>query len=167
MKPLPFLLLLALPALTASCGGGGDTRIPKGDPARVVDAIKADEVHWNADWKSGDPDKVAAHFGPGATVMVPGAPPMVGDAAIKAGVQQAMNDPAFTFVFSSDKVDVAASGDLAASRGVYTETDSDPTTKAKVVTTGTFVTVYKPQSDGVWRAVWDISTPGAAPPPAP
>jgi len=166
MKSLSLLLCLAPAALAASCGGA-DTMIPKSDPARVVDAIKADEVHWNADWKSGDPDKVAAHFGPGAVVMAPGAPPMVGDAAIKGGVQQVMNDPTFSFTFASDKVDVASSGDLAASRGVYTETRSDPSTKAKVTTTGTFVTVYKPQADGVWRAVWDISTPGVPPPPAP
>jgi ketosteroid isomerase-like protein len=166
MKSLPPLFCLALMATTASCSGG-DGAIPKGDPARVVDAIKADEVHWNADWKSGDPEKVAAHFGSGAVVMIPGAAPLVGAAAIKAGVQQAMNDPDFAYAFASDKVQVASSGDLAVSRGAYTETSDDPAAKTKVTTAGTFVTVYKPQADGVWRAVWDISTPGAPAAPAP
>jgi ketosteroid isomerase-like protein len=166
MKTLPPLLCLSLAMLSASCSGG-DIAIPKSDPARVVDAIKSDEVRWNTDWKSGDADKVAAHFGSGAVVMIPGAAPMAGAAAIKAGIQQAMNDPDFAFAFASEKVEVASSGDLAVSRGAYTETSDDPAAKTRVTTAGTFVTVYKPQADGAWRAVWDISTPGAPAPPAP
>jgi hypothetical protein len=44
---------------------------------------------------------------------------------------------------------------------VFTETTTDPATKAAAKVSGTFVTVYKPQPDGTWKAVWDITAPGA------
>jgi uncharacterized protein (TIGR02246 family) len=148
--------------LVAACGPRADK--PKFNAARAVDAIRTGEVKWNADWKSGDPGKVAAHYAPEATVMVPGAGPVTGLEAIRADAQKIMDDPAFTLTFSSDKVDVAASGDLAVSRGTFKESATDPAKAARVDTAGTFVTVYKPQPDGSWKAVWDIATPGPASP---
>jgi hypothetical protein len=35
----------------------------------------------------------------------------------------------------------------------------------RIDTVGAFVTVYKRQPDGSWKAIWDIATPGAAPAP--
>jgi ketosteroid isomerase-like protein len=158
--------LVLLACLTALCACAPRTDKPRFNAAKVVDAIRADEVRWNADWKSGDAGKVVAHYAPDAVVMVPGAAPEVGIEAIRAGAQRSIDDPAFSLTFSSDKVDVAASGDLAASRGSFTEASTDPATKAQSKITGTFVTVYKPQPDGSWKALWDIATPGAAPAPA-
>jgi ketosteroid isomerase-like protein len=160
MKSSPILASLTLALLAAACSPMGEASAPKADPARIVDAIKTDEVHWNADWKSGDANKVAAHYAPGAIVMVPGGAPVTGP-AITSGIQAALNDPGFVLTFASDKVEVSASGDLAVTHGAYTQTDTDPNTKSPVTTSGSFVTVYKPQADGTWKAVWDITTPGA------
>ena len=132
------------------------------DTARIVDSIKSDEVHWNADYKSGDAGKVAAHYAPDGVVMSPGYATKVGTAAIKAANEQAFSDPKYGLIFSSDRVDVAASGDLAAAHGAYRETTTDPKTGAAVTAAGSYVTVYKPGADGVWKAVWDINTPGAS-----
>ncbi|MGI9170826.1 MAG: YybH family protein [Caulobacteraceae bacterium] len=134
------------------------------DTAKIVDAIKIAEVRANADWKSGDASRVAAFFAPDATIMVAGAPPAVGAAAIKAVAQQLMDDPAFTLSFASDRVYVAASGDLAAARGSYRQTATDPATRAVVTQTGSYVTVFRPAAGGAWKGVWDIVAPGA---PAP
>ena len=163
MRTLILPVCLAASAL-AACGGTPDK--PRFNSARVVDAIRTDEVHWNADWKSGDAGKIVAHYAADAVVMDTEQAPDTGIEAIRADVQKTIDDPGFTLTFSSDKVDVAASGDLAASRGTFTETATDPATKAVTKTTGTFVTVYKPQADGAWKAVWDISTPGAPAPKA-
>jgi ketosteroid isomerase-like protein len=158
MKAL-FLLgcLLALGACTPKADK------PHFNAAKTVDDIRTDEVRWNADWKSGDAGKIVAHYAPDAVVMIPGANAEVGIEAIRAGTQKSIDDPAFTLTFNSDKVDVAASGDLAASRGSFTEISTDPATKAQSKVSGTFVTVYKPQPDGSWKATWDIATPGPAP----
>ena len=131
------------------------------DTAKIVDAIKTDEVHWNADWKSGDAARLAAHFAPNAVVMSSGSPPLVGTAAIQSATSQLIGQPGFAFAFVSDRVDVAASGDLAASRGSYRMTTEDPKTGDAVTEAGSYVTVYKPGANGVWRAVWDITAPGS------
>jgi ketosteroid isomerase-like protein len=161
MKASLTLIVIGSSVLLSSCGAKATHARASIDTAKVIDAIKTDEVHWNSDYKSGDAAAVAAHYAASATVMMPGAAPMVGTAAIKAGLEGALADKGFTLTFASEKVDVAASGDIAASRGAYTETATDPKTKAVVTEKGTFVTVYKPQPDGAWKAIWDINTPGA------
>jgi uncharacterized protein (TIGR02246 family) len=133
------------------------------DTAKIVDAIKTDEVHWNADYKSGDAARVAAHYAQDAVAMYPGYPVAVGAAAIKAANEQAFADPKYGLTFSSDHVKVAASGDLAVAHGSYKETTTDPKTGEPVTATGSYVTVYKPDGAGVWRAFWDINTPNSSP----
>jgi ketosteroid isomerase-like protein len=156
------VLLACLGAvLLASCGPGVPLHPPV-DTAKVVDAIKTDEVHWNEDWRSGDAAKLTAHYSPDAVVMAPGYPAAVGSAAIRAMLDQVAGQPGFTLAFSSDRVDVAASGDLATTHGAYKQTSTDAKTGALVTETGSYVTVYKPGSDGVWKAVLDINTPGGA-----
>jgi uncharacterized protein (TIGR02246 family) len=157
MRAAPLLAGLAFLA-AAACARAPEK--PAFNAARAVDAIRASEVQWNADWKSGDAGKVVTHFAPDAIVMIPGQAPATGLEAIRSGVAKVMDDPAFAFTFDSEKVNVAASGDLAASRGDFTMKSTDPATKAPTSMSGSFVTVYKPQPDGSWKAVWDIATPG-------
>ena len=73
----------------------------------------------------------------------------------------AISQPGFSLSFASDHVDVAASGDLATSHGVYKQTLTDAKTGAQMIETGSYVTVYKPQPDRTWKAVWDINTPNS------
>jgi ketosteroid isomerase-like protein len=152
--------LLSLVVLGA-CGPAGG---PKGrvDTAKIVDSIKTDEVHWNADYRSGDASKIVAHYAPHAILMMPGAAPAQGPDAIGAVVGKMMAAPGFALTFASDKVDVADSGDLAVTRGHYKLTTTDAKTGAAADQTGVYVTVYKPGPDGTWKATWDIIAPGLA-----
>ena len=160
-RSLPFIVLASLTVMGLSaCDRAKPQPVIT---AKIVDEIKADEVHWNSDYRSGDPGKVASHYAAHATVMMPGVAPLVGAPAIRAALEEAYQDPHFGVSFSSDRVDVATSGDLAATRGTWRQTTTDPATKHPVVATGTFVTVYKPQADGKWRAVWDILSPSPVP----
>jgi uncharacterized protein (TIGR02246 family) len=158
-RAVPLACLGAL--LLTGCDGAGQARPV--DTARIVDAIKTDEVHWNADYKSGDAGRIARHYAPDAVAMHPGYPVAVGVAAIKAANEHAFTDPKYGHTFSSDRVKVAVSGDLAVAHGWYKETTTDPKSGQPVTATGSYVTVYKPDAAGVWRAVWDINTPGSAP----
>jgi uncharacterized protein (TIGR02246 family) len=151
------LALFAL-ALLAACTP--PQRKPQVDTAKIVDDIKADEVAWNGEWASRDADKVSAHYAPDAVVINPGAPTLSGPAAILAANKQALADPGFSLKFTSDKVLVAGSGDLAAAHGTFQATETDPKTKTVVTQTGDFVTVYKPRPDGTWQVVLDIATSG-------
>ncbi len=165
MKTLAIAASLCAASLAWGCAPAAAPPRATVDTAKIFDTIKTDEVHWNNDWKSGNPVLIAAHYAPAATLMVPGLAPMVGTAAIRAGIAEALEDRAFGLTFASDKIDVAASGDLAVARGTYAQVSTDPRTRAPITQKGSYVTVYKPQG-GVWRAVWDINTPGAPPPTA-
>ena len=66
----------------------------------------------------------------------------------------------------SDKVDVAKSGDLGYSQGTNTWTMTDPKTKKVLTGKGKYVTVFKKQADGNWKAVADIAIEDAPPAPA-
>jgi uncharacterized protein (TIGR02246 family) len=162
MKTIAIVACACAATLASGCARNAGPSRPQVDAARIIDAIKTEEVHANNNWKSGDPDKVTAFFAPDATIMVAGAPPAVGAAAIKTAVQALMNDPAFSLTFSSDRVYVAASGDLAAAHGTYRQTATDPASKAVVTQTGSYVTVFRPRPDGAWKGVWDIVAPSAS-----
>ena len=75
--------------------------------------------------------------------------------------------PGIALTFQPSKVEVARSGDIAYTYGTYTMNLSDP--KGQPLTDrGKYVTVYKKQAGGEWKAVVDIfntDTP-LAPPPA-
>ena len=76
-----------------------------------------------------------------------------------------LEDKNSSFSFASDKVDVAKSGDLGYSQGTMTYTFTDPKTKKVFTIKGKYVTVYKKQSDGGWKAVADIGNEDAPPVP--
>jgi ketosteroid isomerase-like protein len=57
-------------------------------------------------------------------------------------------------------------GDLGYSQGAYTMTMTDPKTRKVLSEKGKYVTVYKKQADGGWKAVADIANEDAPPAPA-
>jgi ketosteroid isomerase-like protein len=79
-------------------------------------------------------------------------------------LQNLIIDPNLKITFAADRVQVAASGDLAYSRGHYTMQLTDKGTSKPVTSTGSYLTVYKKEADGSWKAVEDFITPGPAEP---
>jgi ketosteroid isomerase-like protein len=90
--------------------------------------------------------------------MGPGMPAASGRDAIQKIDADMVKDPAMSLHFQSSKIDVASSGDLAYSRGTYTMTMTNPATKKPMDDHGSYVTDYKKQPDGSWKAVADIVT---------
>jgi uncharacterized protein (TIGR02246 family) len=131
-----------------------------------VKAIQTDETQWNQDFASKDADKLAAHYANDAVLMVPGTASTSGKDAIHAALKEMVADPALSLTFHSTKVDVAKSGDLAYTQGTYTMTVTDSQTKKVINDHGSYVTTWRKQPDGTWRAVADIAT-SEVPPPAP
>ena len=135
-----------------------------------VKALQDNETQWNQDWAAKDADKIAAHYADDAVLMVPGGPPSSGAAAIAAAVKPMTSDPAMALKFKANKVEVAKSGDVGYTQGSYTLTLTDPQTKQVINDHGSYVTTYRKQADGSWKAVADIATsevPPPTPPPAP
>lgn len=135
-----------------------------------VAAIRASETQWNQDYISKDNDKIAAHYADDAVLMVPGTAATTGKDAIRTSLKQMTSDPALSLKFHATKVDVSKSGDLAYTQGTYTLTFTDPQTHQIVNDHGSYVTTYRKQPDGSWKAVADIATSEVSPPapmPAP
>lgn len=125
--------------------------------AKVIDTIKAGEVRGASDVSSGDPNKVLSHFTADAVVVVPGRAPIVGAAALRKAVSDDLQGPRDDLAFASESVQAPHSGEIAASRGTYKLTASDPSKSSA----GSYVAVYRPANDGRWLIAWLIAAPGA------
>ncbi len=150
---------LGLLLYTASCGPSPssvrDTR------AADEKAVRDGEIAWNNDWSSKDLDKIMSHYADNATEMIAGAPLMSGKDAIRAGLSQFLQDKNLSLSFTTATAEVAKSGDIAYTQGTYTLMQTDPKTKKPVMEKGKYVTVYKKQTDGSWKAIEDINNADA------
>lgn len=132
-------------------------------------AIKEIETQWNHDYAQKDADKAIAHYAADAVLMNPGMPASSGKEAITKTVKEMVADPALELKFKASKVEVAKSGDVAYTQGSYTMTATGPNKKV-MNDHGSYVTVYRKEKEGGWKAVSDIATsdiPPAAAVPEP
>ncbi|HTH52650.1 MAG TPA: SgcJ/EcaC family oxidoreductase [Edaphobacter sp.] len=123
-----------------------------------IAAIKATETQWNQDWAARDVDRIMSHYAADAVLITPGGPAVNGKAAIAQGLKSMVADPATSLKFNPDRVEVSKSGDVAWTEGSYTLTMTDPQSKQIINDHGSYVTTYRRQPDGSWRAIVDIAT---------
>ncbi|HEY1753447.1 MAG TPA: DUF4440 domain-containing protein [Caulobacteraceae bacterium] len=151
---------LAALALVAGCHPAA-TPAPAADAGQIADALRANEVQWVADLAARDAAKDAAHYDDAGVLMAPGFAPVQGKAAIRTTIAQLMADPNFSLSFKPDTVGVSPGGDMAYTRGRFNETATNPATHAKEAASGNYLTVYRKEPDGSWKALEDIASPGA------
>ncbi len=135
-----------------------------------IRAIQANDAQWNQDFAAKDAAKLASHYAYNAVLMLPGSPAVSGIDAIRTSMTEMASDPALSLKFQATTTDVAKSGDLAYTQGTYTITMTDPQTKQIINDHGSYVTTYRKQPDGTWKAVADIASsavPMSAPAPPP
>jgi uncharacterized protein (TIGR02246 family) len=135
-----------------------DTKSGGADAASVTAAIQADEKAWNDQFKAKDQNALTARYADDAYFVAPGAPPASGSTAIAKVYAEALSDPAFSVSFASDKIAVSSAGDMAVSRGHFSEKHTDPKTSKLMTSSGGYVTVYKKQADGSWKVTDDITS---------
>lgn len=132
-----------------------------------VKAITDTEVQANQAWAAKDLEKVMAFYADDAVLMTPGMDAVHGKDAMRAGLKDMLADPAVSLTFQSSKVDVAKSGDLAYTAGSYKLTVTDPATHKPISDHGNYVTTFRKQADGSWKAVADIASSAVPPMPPP
>jgi uncharacterized protein (TIGR02246 family) len=108
------------------------------------------------DWGGKDTDRIAAHFTDDGNVMVPNSPMMTGKDAIGKAMKDAVADPNWSLALQPVQVEVSKAGDLGYTRGTYVLTATDPVSKKAVTEKGRFVTIFRKEGDGSWKAVQDI-----------
>jgi uncharacterized protein (TIGR02246 family) len=164
MKVITLFISLLIVSVFTGCAQPSQSQPvdakPAVDLAKEETAIRATDAEWLATAKTRDAEKAASFWSDDATLIFPGGPPITGKKAILDYVTKSFSDPDFSITFSTDKVVVASSGDMA-----Y-ETGSDVITfragKKVITTKNNGVVVWKKQSDGKWKAVIDIATPAPA-----
>lgn len=165
------VLGLALVLGTGACKPAvNDAATPsaKVDVAAEESAIRAKETGWMDAYNKRDAAALAGQYEDDAGLAGPGMAIMTDAASRRAFLDGIAADPALKVDFASDRIIVAASGDLASSRGHYTMTYTDPATRKPKTESGAYLTVYRKAADGGWRAAEDMTTPGpAAAAPAP
>ena len=150
-------------ALTAGCSRAvANHAAPDHAAARV--AVLAADSAWAAAAAAGDLDASVSALASDGIMFPPGGPPVMGRAAVRRHMQEALAIPGFSVTWQSDTVIVAASGDLAYAlgRSRYTFPDSAggvDTVHAKAVS------IWRREPDGRWRAVVDIWNGAPALPP--
>ena len=161
---MAFALLLA--AALLGCTQNAQSSQPAVNVAEVESTIRATDARWLATVKTRDAEKSAAFWSDDATILPPEAAPIVGKQAIRAYVAGAFASPDFSIDWKTDKVVVAASGDMAYSTGKDVLTFR--TLDHKLVTEHTNgVVVWKKQADGSWKAAIDIWNADGPPTPTP
>lgn len=157
---------LALAVILVGCTPAATPPAPAPDTHDAdVKALRDVETAWVQDFASKDVDKVASVYADDASVYMSGAPAISGMAAIKAALTPMLADKNYSITFASTGIEVAKSGDIGYSHGTYSETSTDRKTKKAVTEKGKYLTIYKKQGDGGWKAVEDSITSDGPPTP--
>lgn len=130
-----------------------------------VKAISDTEAQWSQASAANDIDKAVGFYADDAVLMVPGMEIVQGKEAIGTTMRTMSKDPAFSLHFKTTKADVAKSGELGYTWGTYELTLTDPASKKVVHDRGRYVTTYRKQADGSWKAEADIASSAVPPPP--
>lgn len=130
---------------------------PQAPDTRAADeqALRDLENDWSKVAAAKDLDRFLGFYADDASVFEPNQPVKTGKEAIRADLTKFLATPGLTMNFQTVKVEVARSGDIAYTYGTYTSSKTGPKGKP-VEDKGKYVTVYKKQPDGKWKAVADI-----------
>ena len=154
----------ALAVILAGCKQAPPPPAPDTHDADVK-AIRDLEAATVQAFAAKDVNKIAAFYADDASGLYPDSPVLNGVPAIMASWKPMLADKNFSVTWASDKVEIAKSGDLGYSQGSLTQTMTDPKTKKVLTVKGKYVTVFKKQADGGWKAVADIGNEDAPPSP--
>jgi uncharacterized protein (TIGR02246 family) len=150
-------LLLPVGLVLALAGCSSAPPAPAVDVAAEEAKIRELEAANVKNWAAKDVDKLLAFYAEDATLMAAGMPAMKGKAAMKPVLQMLLADPNLKLEYSAQRVEIAKSGDVAFSQGTYQMMLTDPKTKKTITDKGSYVTGYRKQADGSWKAVSDIN----------
>lgn len=153
-----FLILSA--ALFACDRVGSHEEAEHADVAAEAKAVQQAEAQMFAGFKARDAAKASSVYAEDALLATPEQTPVKGRQAIGEMFARDFKDPAFSLDLTNEKTDVAASGDLAYTRGTFRIAFTNPGTKKVENGAGTYLTVFRKQEDGSWKVTEDLATPG-------
>lgn len=143
--------LCALVFLVSGCS----QQQPPDTRAADETAIREAEAGWAKAAAAKDVEAALSFWSDDASEFAPEKPAITGREALRKSWAEMMSAPDISLAWKPTKVEVARSGDLAISIGSYEYSMKDP--KGKLVQDrGKYVTVWKKQPNGAWKAYIDI-----------
>ena len=138
-------------ALFVICGACAP---PATDAAADEELLRAELQGYYTAYNARDVDALVERYEGGAVIMAANEPVAVGTEAIRAffiagweGAEIEVNGEMDDLVISGDWATMRGSW-----RGMITPSDGSPS----IEDTGSFIEVYRRQSEGSWKSVWDI-----------
>ena len=126
---------------------------PPDTRAADAQAVRAADEAWSKAAAAKDLEGCLSFLADDITTLAPNSPVKTGKDAARKSWTESFTRPGFSISWKIDKVE-ASGGDLAYSMGSYEESMDDA--KGKPVTDrGKYVTIWKKQADGKWKAVVD------------
>jgi len=119
------------------------------------EAIRAADQGWARVFAAKDLKASVEFCAEGASFMAPNAPIATGKQAISQAFSFFFTLPVLQINWQPTKIEVARSGELGYSSGAYEMSFKDPSGKT-VPDHGKYVTVWRKQSDGSWKVIYDI-----------
>lgn len=120
----------------------------------AVSAIRAADQAWLKAFESHDASKAAAFIAPDGAMYPPNGPAATSPEAVKKVFESFYGMKDLKLTWTPTAAVAAASGDLGFSSGTYEMSFTD--NGKPVHDKGKYVTVWKKQADGSWKAVRDI-----------
>jgi ketosteroid isomerase-like protein len=148
VKKIPVVLLALTAALAAACS-------PKANDPADVQAVKDTGPAYDKFANAADAAGLSSSFyAADAIRMDPNQPASAGTEAIRAALDK-------SYARSSESVrdvidDVHVLGSLAVAKGTFDGKSTSKITGTEAPVKGKFVTLYRKEADGSWKAVWDI-----------
>lgn len=151
LRQLSLSACIGLFALATAC----TRKVPDTRDADIK-AVKDVEAAWVADIATKDVDKFASYYSDDASLLMPNLPIVNGRDNIRAALKPMLADPNFALTFQATRADASRGGDFVYTVGTYSMTVSSPKDKKPVTDKGKYLTVFKRQVDGSWKAVADM-----------
>lgn len=146
-------LLIRLAILTVVSGLASSVHAQKDSSAEA--AIRAADQGWERVFGAKDLKASVMFCAPDASFMAPNAPIAMGRDAIGKAFAGFFALPEIKLTWHPTKVEVSRSGELGYSTGVYEMSFKDPSGKT-ASDHGKYVTLWRKQSDGSWKVIYDI-----------
>ncbi len=140
---------------------------PADNSAAATAQIRSADSDWSKAAGTKQLDAMVAYYSDDAIVLPPNMPVSRGKDAARAALGPMFAMPGFSLAWKATDAGAAKSGEIGYSLGTYEMTMNDPKgNPAK--DQGKYVTIWKKQSDGSWKAAVDTfnSDLPAAPPPS-
>jgi ketosteroid isomerase-like protein len=124
--------------------------------SRAVNELRAADAAWLKAYQQKNAEKAAGFHDNRGTMLVPHAPRLTGRRALAKFIAKSFTMKDYKIAWRPNRVEVARSGELGCTSGVYRMSFRDDSGKL-FSDKGKYLMVWKKQRNGAWKVLFDMS----------